>query len=76
MGTADNVAGFGLQLTHLKKKIFQRDGDDELLNTVISQNSEEQSRVTNVKSTLESVIQKLVNLFCGWRNLLFFFILE
>lgn len=35
MDTADNVAGFGLQLTHLKKKIFQRDGDDELLNTFI-----------------------------------------
>lgn len=64
MCTAENVAGSGLQLTHLKK-IFQRDGEDGLLNTFISPNSEGQPRVTNVKRTLESVIPKLVDFFGG-----------
>lgn len=40
MCTAENVAGSGLQLTHLKK-IFQHDGEDGLVNTFISPNSED-----------------------------------
>lgn len=52
---AQHVAGSGLQLTHLKN-IFQRDGEDGLVNTFISPNSEGQLRVTNVRRTLECVI--------------------
>lgn len=62
MSTAENVAGFGLQLTHLKK-IFQR-GEHGL--TFILPNSEGQPRVTNVKRTL--VFPKLVDFFLGGMN--------
>lgn len=64
MCTAENVAGSGLQLTHLKQ-IFQRGGEDGLLNTFVSPNSEGQPKVTNVKRTLESVIPKLVDFWGG-----------
>ncbi|XP_056018341.1 uncharacterized protein LOC125682729 isoform X2 [Ostrea edulis] len=62
MCTAENVAGSGLQLTHLRKN-FQRDGEDGLRSTFIAPNSEGQPRVTNVKRTLESVVPKLVDYF-------------
>lgn len=75
MCTAENVAGSGLQLTHLKK-IFQRDGEDGPFNTFISPNCEGQPRVTNVKRTLESVIPKLVDFFFWGGGMKYFLILE
>ena len=57
--TAENIAGSGLNLAHLKI-IFGRDGEDGLISTFTNKNSEGQTRVTNTKRTLESVIPKLV----------------
>lgn len=66
MYTAEKVACSGLQLTLPTSKN---------LNTSISPNSEGQSRVTNVKRTLESTIPKLVDFF-GENELFFFSYLE
>ncbi len=60
--TADNIAGSGLCLEHLKT-IYQRHGEDGLMDTFTSKNREGQPRVTNTKRTLEAVIPKLVNYF-------------
>ncbi|XP_053390362.1 uncharacterized protein LOC128553259 [Mercenaria mercenaria] len=57
--TAENIAGSGLNLSHLKI-IFKREGEDGLRNTFVVKNSEGQPRVTNTKRTLETVIPNLV----------------
>ena len=62
MATAENIAGSGLNLGHLRK-IYERDGEDGLRNTFTYKNSEGQARVTNVKKTLEEVIPKLLAFF-------------
>ena len=60
--SAENIAGSGLQLCHLRT-IYQRQGEDGLLNTFTEKNSEGQPRVTNCKRTLESVIPKMADYF-------------
>lgn len=60
--TADNVAGSGLNFSHLKI-IFERDGEDGLKNVFISKNSENLPRVTNNKRVLEDVIPKIAVFF-------------
>ena len=60
--TAENIAGSGLNLSHLKI-IYNREGEDGLLNTFTVKNSEGQPRVTNTKRVLETVIPKLVEFF-------------
>ncbi|XP_062611792.1 uncharacterized protein LOC134273621 isoform X1 [Saccostrea cucullata] len=71
MCTAENVAGFCLQLTHLKK-IFELDGEEGLRNLFIASNSEGQPRVTNVKRILEC-FTKIGRLFC--KELIFNYVL-
>ena len=56
--TAENIAGSGLNLGHLRT-IFGRDGQDGLLNVFQGKNSEGQPRVTNNKRVLDSVIPSL-----------------
>ena len=56
--TAENIAGSGLQLCHLRT-IYNREGEGGLMNTFTVKNSERQPRVTSCKRTLESVIPKL-----------------
>jgi DNA polymerase III epsilon subunit-like protein len=58
--TAENIAGSGLNLQHLKC-IFQREGEDGLRNTFIMKNCEGQPRVTNTKRTLDAVVPALAN---------------
>ena len=60
--TAENIAGSGLRLSHLKT-IYERDGEDGLLNMFTAKNSEGQARVTACQRTLESVIQKMAEYF-------------
>lgn len=60
--TAENIAGSGLNLSHLHK-IFQRDGEDGLRATFAQKNSEGQARVSSTKRVLDSVIPKLVEYF-------------
>ena len=60
--TAENIAGSGLNLGHLRK-IFNRDGQDGLLNVFRGKNSEGQPRVTNNKRVLDSVIPRLSEFF-------------
>lgn len=57
MTTAENIAGSGLNLSHLRT-IFKRHGEDGLRDTC--KNREGQPRVTSVKKTLETIIPKLV----------------
>lgn len=51
--TAENIAGSGLNLSHLHK-IFQRDGEDGLRATFVQRNSEGQARVYSTKLVLDS----------------------
>lgn len=62
MATAENIAGSGLKLEHLKK-IYLREREDGLQNTFTIKNSEGQPCVTNTKRTFESVIPKLAEYF-------------
>lgn len=60
--TAENIAGSGLNTSHLRK-IFERDGEDGLRNSFVFKNSEGQPRVTNCGRVLDSVIPKLAEYF-------------
>jgi len=60
--TAENIAGSGLRLGHLQT-IYDRDGEDGLINTFTVHNSEGQPRVTSSKRVLEAIIPKLVDFF-------------
>lgn len=60
--TAENIAGSGLNIDHLKL-IYQRDGEDGLRNTFMVKNSDAQPRVTSAKRILDTVIPKLVEFF-------------
>lgn len=60
--TAENIAGSGLNLSHLHK-IFQRDGEDGLRATFSQKTSDGQPRVSSTKRVLDSVIPKLVEYF-------------
>jgi DNA polymerase III alpha subunit (gram-positive type) len=60
--TAENIAGSGLTLAHLRL-IFSRDGQDGLLNVFRGQNCEGQPRVTNTKRVLDSIVPKLSEFF-------------
>lgn len=62
MPTAENIAGSGLNLSHLSK-IFERAGEDGLRDTFIMKNSEGLPRVTNVKRILDDVIPKIAAFF-------------
>ena len=62
MATAENIAGSGLKLCHLRT-IYDRQGEDGIRDTFMMPNSEGQARVTNVKRTLDEVIPKLVAFF-------------
>jgi DNA polymerase III alpha subunit (gram-positive type) len=62
MGTAEKVAGSGLNLIHLKK-IFERDGEDGLRNIFSCKNCDGLPRVTNTKKTLEEIVPKLCKFF-------------
>lgn len=60
--TAENIAGSGLRLSHLKT-IYERRGVDGLLNTFTEKNSEGQPRVTSCKRMLKSVRPKMAEYF-------------
>lgn len=62
ISTAENIAGSGLHLGHLRT-IFTRDGQDGLLRVFQEKNSEGQPRVTYTNRVLESVIPKLAKFF-------------
>ncbi|KAK3092293.1 hypothetical protein FSP39_000903, partial [Pinctada imbricata] len=61
-GTAEKIAGSGLNLAHLPK-IFQRDGERGLQTAFIQNNKENQPRVTKSKRVLEDAIPKLAEYF-------------
>lgn len=56
--TAENVAGSGLNLHHLQL-IWQRDGEDGLMNVLSAKNSLDKPRVTKEKRLLGNIISKL-----------------
>lgn len=56
--TAENIAGSGLNLHHLQL-IWQRDGEDGLLNVLSAKNSLDKPRVTKDKRLLGNIIPKL-----------------
>ena len=56
--TAENIAGSGLNLQHLRT-IHKRGGEDGLRDVFMEKNSEGQPRVTNQKRILDVVIPKL-----------------
>ena len=58
--TAENIAGSGLNVQHLKK-IYERSGEDGLRSTFTMTNGDGQPRVTNAKRTLEDVVPNLPN---------------
>ena len=58
--TAENIAGSGLNLAHLRK-ICQRSGEDGLRDSFTMKNCEGLPRVTNNKKVLEEVIPKLAD---------------
>lgn len=60
--TAENIAGSGLNLSHLHR-IFQRDGEDGLRATFSQKTSDGHPRVSSAKRVLDSVIPKLVEYF-------------
>lgn len=60
--TAENIAGSGLKLCHLRV-IYKRSGEDGLRDVLTSKNSEGFPRVTNCKKVLDEVIPKLVQYF-------------
>ncbi len=62
MCTAENIAGSGLCLRHLEL-IHKRGGEDGLRDAFSQKNSDGQSRVTNVKKTLDEVIPRLCDYF-------------
>ena len=65
--TAENIAGSGLNLHHLRV-IARRDtgdGSDNLRAAFTMLNSERKPRVTNHKKTLEEVIPKIIKYFEG-----------
>lgn len=68
MGLAGKVARSGLNLGHLKK-IFERDGEDDLPNTFSCNNCEGQPHVTNTKKKLVEIIQKLGFFFICWKGI-------
>ena len=60
--TAENIAGSGLNVQHLKK-INESSGEDGLRSTFTMTYGEGQPRVTNAKRTLEDVVPKLAQYF-------------
>jgi hypothetical protein len=60
--TAENIAGSGLCLQHLRT-IVSREGEDGLRNTFTSKNDNGLPRVTNVKRVLDEVVPKMVEYF-------------
>lgn len=56
--TAENIAGSGLNLHHLQL-IWQRDGEDGLMNVLSAKNSLDKPRVTKDKRLLGNIIPKL-----------------
>lgn len=56
--TAENIAGSGLNLHHLQL-IWQRDGEDGLMNVLFAKNSLDKPRVTKDKQLLGNIIPKL-----------------
>jgi DNA polymerase III epsilon subunit-like protein len=60
--TAENIAGSGLQLKHLRI-ICKRNGEDGLYNTFTAKNREGRPRMTSCKRTLEKVVPSLVHFF-------------
>lgn len=65
--TAENIAGSGLTLFHLRK-IYQRDGEDGLLNTFTVKNTENQPRVTSTKRVLDTLVPKLAEFFSNEKS--------
>ena len=60
--TAENIAGSGLNLNHLKV-IFKRSGEYGLHDSFTAANSDGLPRITNSKKVLEEVIPKLAKHF-------------
>ena len=60
--TAENIAGSGLIVVHLRK-IVLRKGEDGLMDIFTENNSNGKPRVTSVKSVLDEVIPKIVKYF-------------
>ncbi len=61
-GTLENIAGSGLNLSHLKL-IYKRDGEDGLRNVLSMKNSIGQCRCIERKATLEDVVGKMSTYF-------------
>ena len=62
VATAENIAGSGLNLQHLKL-VWQRDGEDGLRNIFTAKNSIEKPRVTKDAKLLGNIIPKLISYF-------------
>ena len=60
MSLAENIAGSGLTLNHLRS-IVNRQGEDGLRDIFTAKNCEGQPRVTNSKKLLDSVLPNLVS---------------
>lgn len=60
--TAENIAGSGLNLHHLRA-IFRRCGEDGLRDVFTAKNSDNLPRVTSAKKILDEVIPKLAAFF-------------
>ncbi|XP_060561615.1 uncharacterized protein LOC132721341 [Ruditapes philippinarum] len=60
--TAENIAGSGLNLSHLKL-LYSRGGEDALRDVFTAKNSEGLPRVTNVKKLLDEIIPKMSKFF-------------
>ena len=60
--TAENIAGSGLHLSHLRT-IFKRSGEDGLRDVFTVKNSEGLPRVTSAKKVLDEVLPKLAKYF-------------
>lgn len=62
LATAENIAGSGLNLQHLKL-VWQRDGEDGLRNIFTAKNCIEKPRVTKDQRLLANIIPKLCLFF-------------
>lgn len=60
--TAENIAGSGLKLSHLKL-LYTRGGEDALRDVFTAKNVEGFPRVTNVKKLLDEMIPKMSKFF-------------
>ena len=60
--TAENIAGYGLALCHLKA-IFSSSGEDDFRDTFIAKNNEGLPKVTNAKNILSEVVPKIGQFF-------------